>query len=216
MQKRTNEIITTEVCEGFDLVEEERIRDKLDEYVSGENWKILNLENKAITKDQQLFKLKRLGAKLELRNRKRKLYLKLFDIDSYTNELIDREKANTIFHNRFKKETPTLNDQAIGGLDKSQEPDQDNADVIFECKTLKTNISEKDSSFEIIEITRILDRFKNERSTLPDNHQNDKHLYYFDQMPIGCVESRNEDIKCILSPYTNKSVPNVQYTLKIK
>ena len=199
MQKKSDEQTRTEVWEDFDLVEEKRIREKLNEYLEDEE----KLKNKAT--GYQLSALKRLRTKLELRNKKRNSFIKLFDIDSYTNELIDREKANKSY--QIKKEALALT-SPFTGLNNPEDNGQDgNADVIYERKTLKTNISEKDSSVEIIEITRILDRFKNEKfsSTLPDTSQNEKQFYYLNQMPIGCVENRNDDIKCILSPFTNKS-----------
>ena len=44
--------------------------------------------------DQDMFSVKQLRAKLELRRLKRKKRVKVFDIDSYVNELIDREKMS--------------------------------------------------------------------------------------------------------------------------
>ena len=77
-------------------------------------------------------------------------------------------------------------------------------DVIFEYKTLKTNAYETiDSKAEVIEITRVLDRFKKEKPTWTVVVRPDI-VSYLDQMPIGMVESRNEDIKCLVSPFTNK------------
>lgn len=43
---------------------------------------------------QDLTRARQLRAKLELRRRKRKNHVKVFDIDSYVNELIDREKMS--------------------------------------------------------------------------------------------------------------------------
>lgn len=46
------------------------------------------------TDSQDLTRARQLRAKLELRRRKRKNHMKVFDIDSYVNELIDREKMS--------------------------------------------------------------------------------------------------------------------------
>lgn len=55
--------------------------------------------------------LRRFKCKLELRRLKRKKHIKLFDIDSYVNELIDREK---IFNSsNIKKDHSTEKNQVI-------------------------------------------------------------------------------------------------------
>lgn len=164
--------------EGLSLGEEAHARKKLDEYLDN----VIEHTNRA---NSTIAALRRLRAKLYLRNLKRRRHLKLFDIDAYTNELIDRERAVA----------------AAAAVHNKRESDESD-DVIFEFKTFKTNTYDNSSNPEIIEITRVLDRFKK-----------DTHAYFpqarsqfLDTSPIGMVEWRNDDIKCILSPCTNKFV----------
>ncbi len=122
----------------------------------------------------KLYTYRRFKTKLELRKLKRINHLPLFDIDSYVNELIDNEKLSI----------------------KSEE-DQD--DIIFESETLKTNLEGKDSDCQIVAIKRVLDRFKSNSKRI--NHKNLSNLNRF---LIGMVESRNDDVKCLISPFTKK------------
>ena len=160
--------------------DEIKIRKKLDKYLLGQN----ESSNNRPEDGETMAALRRFQAKLKLRETKRLRHLKLFDIDSYTNELIDRERANK----------PT----------KDQQQDED---VIFEFKTLKTNMYDTNISVkpEVIEVTRVLDRFKskNHHHVMMNQREN---FYFLNRMPIGMVEWRNEDVKCIFSPFSNKSV----------
>lgn len=177
------------LTEGLNLDEEKRIRRLLDEY-------LLSQEND-VNQDERKAALMRLRAKLNLRDIKRSQHIKLFDIDSYTNELIDREQL------RRKQHASTTSTSV-------KENESNQPDVIFEYKTLKTSAYSNDSSStpEVIEITRVLDRFKREKPTYIVTHSSahDSRVSFLDRIPIGMVESRNDDIKCLLSPFTNKSV----------
>lgn len=183
------------LTEGFNLDEEKRIKRLLDEYLllSPENDVMNQASNSSGDDDERKVALRRLRAKLNLRDLKRAQHIKLFDIDSYTNELIDRERL------RRKQLAAT-----------SKENENNQPDVIFEYKTLKTSAYSNDSSStpEVIEITRVLDRFKREKPTYIVTHScaHDSIVSFLDRMPIGMVESRNDDIKCLFSPFTNKSV----------
>ena len=122
----------------------------------------------------KLYTYRRFKTKLELRKLKRVNHLPLFDIDSYVNELIDSEKLSV----------------------KSEE-NQD--DIIFESETLKTNLEEKDSDCQIVAIKNVLDRFStNSKGIIRKNEANSNRFL------IGMVESRNDDVKCLISPFTNK------------
>lgn len=136
---------------------------------------ILDTDSQSLS-PTRLYTYRRFKSKLELRKLKRSNHLPLFDIDSYVNELIDSEKFST-----------------------NSEPTQQ--DVIFESETLATNLSiGKESDCEIIAIKRVLDRFKTNSRRLI-NHAQETYLNRF---LIGMVESRNDDVKCIISPFTNK------------
>lgn len=131
------------------------------------------LDNLLSSREEKASPLRRLRAKLELRRIKRSEHLKLFDLDAFTNELMDRERAASSI--------------------RPQSRDDDD-DVIFEYKTFKANAYEK--SADVIEIDLVLNRFKKGKD--PD------YLDIFYPTPIGMVGWRNDDIKCILSPFTNK------------
>lgn len=105
----------------------------------------------------------RLRCKLNLRKLKRQKRLKIFDIDSMTNELIDSEKTSL-------QPTP--------------------------CKeTLMTIDSNNSTDIEVISINRILDRF---------NSSKKKDYFTHFQCTVGLVEFRNEDVKCLISPFSNQ------------
>ena len=123
-----------------------------------------------------IFALIRLRRKLELRSYKRDKHVRIFDIDSYVNELIDREKASR--RHEFK-------------LSVAPSDENDN-DVIFDTEILKTTGDGSGSSdCEIVAVKSVLDRFK---SSFVTSH---------DHSTIGIVQSRVDDVKCILSPLTN-------------
>lgn len=123
--------------------------------------------------------MRRLRAKLAMRQAKRANHKKLFDLDSMVNELIDREKLK---HDESQAATNLFDD------------------VIFEGVTLKTSCG--DSNNDIIELVPVLDRFNKRRVKLMEfesfGHE------YSTLSHIGMVESRNEDVKCLISPYSNK------------
>lgn len=171
--------------EAFNLSEEARLLKKLDKHLAEEDC------------SNNLHELSRFRAKLELRSLKRKNHSKIFDIDSYVNELIDREKMR---QNNFKIEP-----------EKMLEDDELDDDVIFQSATLKTNVNTEDnlndSACEVIEIRRVLDRFNHKKFKFKSQNLENfeaNNLYHQFQMTIGMVESRNDDIKCLISPYTNK------------
>lgn len=128
--------------------------------------------------------LARFRAKLTMRNLKRKNYVKIFDIDSFTNELIDQEKTkmlNLLKHKKFKSD-----------LEENSQDDTNNCDddIIFESASLQTT----DNS-EIIEIKRVLDRFKNKKF---------KSCHHQLDLNVHMVDARKEDVKCLISPYSNQ------------
>ncbi|RNA20228.1 cysteine-rich 2-binding -like [Brachionus plicatilis] len=128
--------------------------------------------------------LMRFRAKLTLRNLKRKNYSKVFDIDSYVNELIDQEKMKML--NSIKQRKLKLEFAENCQNDVTESDD----DIIFESASLQAT----DNS-EIIEIKRVLDRFKN-RKQRDHNHEID--------LDVHMVEARKEDTKCLISPYSNQ------------
>ena len=153
----------------------------------------LSRKIEAIEADQQqmlpphenLFAYRRLRRKLELRKLKRKKHLKLFDIDSYVNELIDREKDG--IKQRLNTDGHTENEA-----------------ILFETdEAIKSSLDmNENSDCEIVAIKRVLDRFKFKNFLKPAQCDfNYKHVI---TMPIGLVEKRNDDVKCVLSPFTNK------------
>ncbi len=166
----------------------------------------LKLERKleSITEDTNLDVYRRLKCKLDLRRLKRKNHIKLFDIDSYVNELIDREKMTR--SNEIKKEKNQKNNHEYTG-----EVDDDDI-IIFENETLKS-VDNTSSGCEIIAVKNVLDRFKNSTK----GFQLDLNYKTTFQMPIGMVQTRNDDIKCIISPMTNKFVIKIcLFKIKLK
>jgi len=149
----------------------------------------LSRKIEAIEADHQqhenLFAYRRLRRKLELRKLKRKKHLKLFDIDSYVNELIDREKD--AIKQRLNSEGNTENEA-----------------ILFETdEAIKSSLDmNENSDCEIVAIKRVLDRFKFKNFIKPA--QFDFNYKNVITMPIGLVEKRNDDVKCVLSPFTNK------------
>jgi hypothetical protein len=122
----------------------------------------------------KLYTYKRFTTKLELRKLKRSKHLQPFDIDSYVNELIDNEKLSNLKSEQTNKNNNSIND-----------------DIIFESETLKMD---SNNDCFIIATKHVLDRFKtsaHKRSNCYD-------------LSIGIVESRNDDVKCLLSPFTNE------------
>ncbi|CAF0807770.1 unnamed protein product [Brachionus calyciflorus] len=162
--------------ESMNLDEEEKLLKKLNKY----------LENKSVQDSQ----LARLRAKLNIRKLKRKNHVKIFDIDSYVNELIDQEKASLLNLVKQNKIKPELNHNFMDI--NNYELD---SDIIFESASLQTS-----DNLEIIEVSRVLDRFKSKKTKF---HHHEITMY--DVQPrIGLVEARNDDIKCLISPYTNQ------------
>lgn len=193
-----------DMLEGFDLLQEKQIYIKLKYYLSDENLKLIFGNSTLISNDSKLldriFQLKRLKTKLELRQLKRKNQIKQFDLDCYVNELIDRERN---FNLKLARNYVVKQEKiSIAKNDNNQEIINDKTindhDVIFDYRTLKTNINETDSSVEIVEINLILDRFNDKKLRL----NNTAHLSL--QTIIGLVEFRNEDVKCVFSPFSNK------------
>lgn len=64
-------------------------------------------------------------------------------------------------------------------------------DIIFECETLKSTVDKNEP--EIVATTCVLDRFRSINRKFESS-----------RFSIGMVQSRNDDVKCLLSPLTNK------------
>jgi hypothetical protein len=141
-------------CDWFKVDEEEVILNKLNKLTDDETF---NLK----AKDD----LKRYRSKLNLRRLKRLKRLKCFDIDTYTNELIDSET---------------------------------NSNSHLKIETSPSNKNTSDIDIIAINYCRVLDRFeapKKRKLQFP----NIEDLYM-----VSIVEFRNDDVKCLISPYTNK------------
>jgi len=167
--------------------------------VADEHSVYLRLKRKleSMPEEASLEAYRRLKCKLDLRRLKRKNHMKLFDIDSYVNELIDREKIS--------KSRRVKSEQLEANCSESNINEADDGDVImFEKETLKS-VDDSSSGCEIIAVKDVLDRFKFA------SHSFQYGLNYKStsfQMPIGMVQARNDDIKCVLSPMTNKYEKN--------
>jgi hypothetical protein len=145
--------------------------------LAGENL-ILNKLNLVLSNEENLKKLSnnlkyaltRFKCKLNLRRLKRLKRLKLFDIDSYTNELIDSEKSRKEIANEEEKQKQHL------------------------------QVSTSNNDVEVIAVYRVLDRFNKLK-------KNNQFGYSLDlSFKIGLIEYRNDDIKCVVSPFTKKLV----------
>ncbi len=141
-------------CDWLKIDEEEVILNKLNKVLDDES-----LSSKA------KHDLIRYRSKLNLRKLKRLKRLKCFDIDTYTNELIDSE-SNSNSHLKLEKRF----------LDKNS----NDIDIIA------------------INYCRVLDRFEAPRKRKLQ-FQNIEDLYM-----VSIVEFRNDDVKCVISPFTNK------------
>jgi hypothetical protein len=162
-----------------------------------------NCKNRSeeIISEKVLTDLMRFRAKLEMRSLKRKKSLKVFNLDAYVNELIDREKHNMM--NAIKKwHGPSPKKQFSASFLT------DDDDIIFEGSTLKTSESEANNGCEIIELVRVLDRFNDKKFKFSQFNEpfSDNKVRHNLFAPIGMVESRNEDVKCLISPYSKKFV----------
>lgn len=184
---------------------------------------------------QDLISARQLRAKLELRKRKRKNHMKVFDIDSYVNELIDREKmaAKAIKMEKQDRENSSPIDQnqlkvfqsmfqivskvlfylylyfkktKKGNNNQIDEVEDDDV-IFFENETLQAST---DKSCEIIAVKRVLDRFKFSRPTNSNFGSCYNDLRF---MPIGIVNFRNDDVKCIFSPFTKKYLDQTEMRL---
>jgi hypothetical protein len=151
--------------------------------------------------DESLCTLRRLRAKLGLRKMKRKKHVKLFDLDSFVNELIDRE-------NHSKKLKIKKDNNQSDQIESSENSNSSDTDVIFEDTALKTsfNSTNNNNDVEIIELVRVLDRFKDKKLKYgsPCYYSEERNSSMNLSSPIGIVHSRNDDIKCIISPFSNK------------
>jgi hypothetical protein len=152
----------------------------------------MDVENEKKKEPDNIIALRRLKCKLELRNLKRKKHQNLFDIDSYVNELIDKEK----FSMKKTHSQSSLKPGENNFKENNQLVNNHDNEVIFEKETLKTSL---DSSCEIIAVKQVLDRFKFTKADVYD--QLERHKF---SMPIGLIEIRNEDVKCLISPLTKK------------
>ena len=153
---------------------------------------------------KEVFALRRLRCKLEMRELKRNKHHKLFDVDSYVNELIDSEKMtqlNELRRGLVKKETSSEPDRADGEENASD-------DVVFEFEALKEVVD--GGECEIVAVTQVLDRFKHRKSRFSSEgyemsgDEHESHLKYLSQMPIGMLEIRYDDVKCVISPWSKK------------
>jgi hypothetical protein len=157
----------------MNITDEELLLNKLDNLFSNDD-NIKKLSNNV------KFSLTRYKCKLNLRRIKRLKRLKLFDIDSYTNELIDSEKSRKqIENNEEKKQHLQITLSNNGSLNTN-------------------NNNSNNNEVEIIAVYRVLDRFNKLK-------KNNQFSYSFDlSYKIGLIEYRNDDIKCIVSPFTKK------------
>ena len=176
--------------------------------------------------------LRRLRCKLQLRSLKRALHLNLLDIDSYTNELMDNEKASARHQMQLIKAEKLHQEQqhdqyhlqqqqqqTASFKDAEQDDDNDDDDIIFDQEVLKTSLDGDNDACQIVAVVSVLDRFKRHwgrmHKMMPINNfncyysyeDNDHHHHHHqaNRIPsIGIVESRNDDIKCVISPLSNK------------
>ena len=100
---------------------------------------------------------------------------------------------------RFKKRKILTFFQELNCKDENEMEDES---VIFEYETLKESI-DKDGSknFEIVAVTRVLDRFNTKSK---NSNFSDFCSPISMRMPLGIVEFRNDDIKCLKSPFSQK------------
>ena len=192
-EKKIDPSLSASRYEFFNLDQEKRVLCKLKKHIS-------DMENSNHNDKNRVCALRRFKVKLELRKLKREKHLKLFDLDSYVNELLDSEKLS-------QKEIKNENDVQQGFVNQIKDEvlygdmGGEEDDVIFESETLATNLGDNENSeCEIISVKRVLDRFK--YSTRKQSNY-DTHLKYGNIMFIGMVETRNDDVKCVLSPYSN-------------
>jgi hypothetical protein len=161
-----------------------------------------NGSNKTSTNESAL---RRLKAKLALRKLKRQRHIKLFNIDSYTNELIDNERRSIEYQQR----------QHLAALKCEKEETESNDDdiTIIEFDTLMTDSTTNSNNCELVATERILDRFKRHHWNVspmtintPYNCQHYLNLLRKQQIeiPIGLVSTRSEDFKCLISPLTGE------------
>jgi len=194
LESSRNQDSIDELDEPLSLIDEKRILNQLVQILNQSESEGESEKNK---QSDKITALRRLKCKLELRNLKRKKRQKLFDIDSYVNELIDRERFS------FKK---TLGEFSANPEENNLRQNKELAnnhdnDVIFEKETLKTSFdSNGGSSCQIIAIKQVLDRF-NIAVKADVYDQSERHTFF---MPIGFIVIRNEDVKCLISPLTNK------------
>ena len=178
--------------ESLSVSDETRLLDKLNTVLD----KLEDGVDEEMSTQNQISDLRRFRAKLELRKLKRKNFVKLFNLDSFTNELIDQEKFS-LMQRVAKKEgvRQAFNETEFPHGEESSD------DIIFEgVVTLKAS----DSGCEIIELVRVLDRFNGRKFKLTSN-LNQESVFECN-IPIGMVDSRNEDTKCLISPFSNKFV----------
>jgi hypothetical protein len=184
--------------ESLSLSDEAKLLDTLNEFFKEHNdAEVSSLDVRTIAG------LRRFRAKLEMRKLKRKNYLKLFNLDTFVNELIDREKYNMM--SSVKSEYgPSPVKLAYGAV---RDLPMEDEDIIFQGVTLKTCESEMNSGCEIIELERVLDRFNDRKfKFIQSNEHSADNRMESSHMPIGIVEFRNEDVKCLISPYTKKLI----------
>ena len=155
---------------------------------------------------KDLFALRRLRCKLEMRELKRSKHHKLFDVDSYVNELIDSEKMTQL--NEFRRGLVKKETASDRQLDRANGEENASDDVVFEFEALKEVVD--GGECEIVAVTQVLDRFKHRKSRFSSEDyemsgdEHESHLKYLSQMPIGMLEFRYEDIKCVISPWSKK------------
>ena len=151
-------------------------------------------------------RLRRFRSKLGIRELKRSKHIKLFDIDSYVNELIDGEKMNDLNRNNqdslAKVKTETQEEKIFENCRKEVTSEDEDDSIIFEHETLKESLNtDGTNTFEIVAVTRVLDRFNSKR-------KNNNSSFFCSptsmRMPVGIVEFRNDDIKCVISPFSQK------------
>ena len=193
---------SNEKHELMSVDEEKRLLKQLNKIVN--NMDMNEVENELKNEPglaKEVFALRRLRCKLEMRELKRSKHHKLFDVDSCVNELIDSEKMSQL--NEFRR--GLVKKETANELDGE---DNGNDDVVFEFEALKEVVD--GGECEIVAVTQVLDRFKHRKSRFSSEDyemsgdEHESHLRYLSRMPIGMLEFRYDDIKCVISPWSKK------------
>lgn len=175
---------------------------------------ILNELNKLFNNDEKLkllnsglkFALARYRCKLNLRKLKRLKRLKQFDIDTYTNELIDCERSAYNYRPNTSGDCvsvvpgdTTEDRKSVKHLQISINDYNDHS-INGNSANNGTLNNSHSNDIEIIAVYRVLDRFSKHGSKNLNQYEYSINLSY----KLGLIEFRSDDIKCVVSPYTKK------------